>query len=106
MRRRRRRGRFTCNWFAAGGASLTEELPEAVSTVRFVVPGREPLSGQRLLAVSAGETLPVPGLVPVGHSTLGDHLATLDAFGRELFLNIYFVLKSIIEFRKSQPHNI
>ena len=85
----------TCDRFAAGCTSLAEELPEAVSTVRLVVPGGEPLAGQGLLTVGAGETLPVPGLVPVGHSTLGDHLATLDAFGRELLLNNYFVLKSI-----------
>ena len=92
MRRRRRRGRFTCNWFAAGGASLTEELPEAVSTVRLVIPRGEPLPGQGLLTVGAGETLPVPGVVPVGDSALGDHLAALNAFGGELFLNIVFGL--------------
>ena len=78
---------FTCNWFAAGSASLAEQLPEAVGAVRLVVPGGEPLAGQGLLTVGAGETLPVPGVVPVGHSALGDHLATLDAFRRELFLN-------------------
>ena len=36
--------------------------------------------------MGAGETLPVPGVVPVGHSALGDHLATLDALCREFFL--------------------
>lgn len=36
--------------------------------------------------MSAGEALPVPGIVPVGHSTLGDHLAALDALGSELLL--------------------
>ena len=77
----------TCNWFTAGGASLAEELPEAVSTVGFVVPGGEPLASQGLLTVGAGETLPVPGVVPVGDSALGDHLAALNAFGRELFLD-------------------
>ena len=83
---------FTCNWFAASSASLAEELPEAVGTVRLVVPGGEPLAGQGLLTVSAGEALPVPGVVPVGHSALGDHLAALNAFGGELFLNIDFGL--------------
>ena len=38
--------------------------------------------------MGAGETLPVPGVVPVGDSALGDHLAALNAFGGELFLNI------------------
>jgi len=75
-----------CNWFTAGGAPLAEELPEAVSTVRLVVPGGEPLASQGLLTVSTGEALPVPGVVPVGHSALGDHLAALNALGGELFL--------------------
>ena len=83
---------FTCNWFAAGSASLAEELPEAVGTVRLVVPGGEPLAGQGLLTVGAGETLPVPGIVPVGHSALGDHLAALNALGGELFLNLVLKL--------------
>ena len=38
--------------------------------------------------MGAGEALPVPGVVPVGHSTLGDHLAALNAFRGELFLSI------------------
>ena len=83
---------LTCNWFTAGCAPLAEELPKAVSAVRLVVPGGEPLAGQGLLTVSAGEALPVPGVVPVGHSALGDHLAALNAFGGELFLNIVFGL--------------
>ena len=78
----------TCNWFTAGCASLAEELPEAVSTVGFVIPGCEPLTSQGLLTMGTGEALPVPGVVPVGHSALGDHLAALNAFGGELFLNI------------------
>ena len=104
--RRRRRGwsLVTCNWFTAGGAPLAEELPEAVSTVGLVVPGGEPLASQGLLTVGAGETLPVPGVVPVGHSALGDHLAALNAFRRELFLNLGLKLNGI-ECWKSEPHN-
>ena len=36
--------------------------------------------------MGAGEAFPVPGVVAVGHSSLGDHLAALDALRRELFL--------------------
>ena len=36
--------------------------------------------------MSAGEAFPVPGVVAVGHSSLGDHLAALDALRRELLL--------------------
>ena len=82
----------TCNWFTAGCAPLAEELPEAVSAVGLVIPGCEPLASQGLLTVGAGETLPVPGVVPVGHSALGDHLAALNALRGELFLNIDFGL--------------
>ena len=58
---------LTCDRLAAGGAPLAEQLPEAVRTVRFVIPGGESLSGEGLLAVGAGEALPVPGVVAVGY---------------------------------------
>lgn len=76
----------TSDGFAAGGATLGEQLPETVSTVGFVIPRGEPLAGQGLLAVGAGETLPVPWVVPVGDSPLCDHLAALDTLGGELLL--------------------
>jgi len=75
-----------CNGFVAGSTSFREEFAEAIRAVRLIVPGGEPLTGQRLLTVGAGEALPVPRLVAVGHSTLGDHLAALDALGGELVL--------------------
>ena len=40
------------------------------------IPGGEPLAGQGLGAVGAGEAFPVPGVVAVGHAALGDHLHT------------------------------
>ena len=65
---------FTCDRLFARCASLGEELPEAVGAVGLVFPGGEPLPGQGLLAVGAGEALAVPGVVAVGHAALGDHL--------------------------------
>merc|ERR1719402_159778 len=76
----------TSDGFAAGRAALGEQLPEAVGAVRLVVPGGEPLAGQRLLAVGAREALAKPRLVAVRHAALGYHLVTLDALGGELVL--------------------
>ncbi len=64
----------TCDRLLAGRAPLGEELPEAVRAVGLVVPGGEPLPGQRLLAVGAGEALAVPRVVAVRHAALRDHL--------------------------------
>lgn len=36
--------------------------------------------------MGAGEALPVPGVITVGHPTLGDNLTTLDALGGKLLL--------------------
>ena len=65
---------LTCDRLGAGGTPLGEELSEALGAVGLVVPGCEPLTGQRLDAVGAGEALPVPGLVAVGHTALSDDL--------------------------------
>jgi len=75
-----------CDWLGASSTTLGEQLSEAVSAVGLVVPGGEPLSRQGLLTVGAGEALPVPGVAPVGNSSLGNHLAALDALGGELVL--------------------
>jgi hypothetical protein len=45
---------------------------------KSTLPGGKTLAGQGLLAVGAGEALPVPGVIPVGHSPLGDHLDTTE----------------------------
>ena len=53
------------------------------------LPGGEALTGQRLLAVGAGEALPVPRVIAVGHPTLGDHLQqTAVSATRKLILSI------------------
>jgi len=74
----------TSDRFTASCASLGEQFSEAVSTIWFVVSRSEPLSSQRLLTVCAGEAFPVPRVITVSYSTLGDHLTTLDTFGSEL----------------------
>jgi len=77
---------LACDRLVTGSAPLGEQLSKTVSTVRLVIPGGESLAGEGLLAVGAGEALPVPGVAPVGHSALGDHLAAFDALGGELVL--------------------
>jgi len=73
-----------CDRFTTCCTPLAEKLPEAVSTIRFVITRCEPLPGQGLLAMSAGEALSMPGVVTVGHSALGDHLAALNTLGCKL----------------------
>lgn len=70
----------------AGSASLGEQFPIAFGTIRLVVFGREPLSGQLVVAVSAGEALPMPRLIFVCHSAGCDDLAAFHAPRREFLL--------------------
>lgn len=74
------------NWLDTGGASLGEQLAEALGTVRLLVAAREALAGQRYLAVGAREALTVPRFVLVGHAAARDDLLALDAAGRVLLL--------------------
>lgn len=74
------------NWLDTGGASLGEQLAEALGTVRLLVAAREALAGQRHLAVGAREALTVPRFVLVGHAAARDDLLALDATGRVLLL--------------------
>lgn len=74
------------NWLDTGGASLGEQLAEALGTVRLLVAAREALAGQRHLAVGAREALTVPRFVLVGHAAARDDLLALDAAGRVLLL--------------------
>lgn len=71
---------------ATAGASLGEQLAEAVSAVGLLVAGGEPLPGQREAAVGAGEALAVPRLVLVGHPSARDYLVALDTASGELLL--------------------
>lgn len=64
----------TGNRLGASGASLGEELAEAVGAVRLVVARRESLTCQRVVAVAAGEAVSVPRLVLVRHAAAGDDL--------------------------------
>jgi len=71
---------------AASSAAFGEEFPKAIRTVRLIITRSEPLASKGLLAVSAGEALPVPGVITIGHPTLGDHLAAFDTLGSKLLL--------------------
>jgi len=72
--------------FTASSAAFGEEFAKAVSAVRLVITRREPLPCQRLLAVRAGEALPMPGVITVGNPSLGYDLAALDALGGKFLL--------------------
>lgn len=76
----------TSDGFAASCASFREQFTEAVSTIGFVVSRGESLSGKRLLAVCTSEALPMPGIIAISDSTLGDHLAAFDTFGGKFLL--------------------
>lgn len=75
----------SCDWLDTGGASLGEQLSEALGTVRLLVAAGEALPGQGHLTVGAGEALTVPWFVLVGHTAAGDDLLALDATGCVLF---------------------
>jgi hypothetical protein len=64
----------TSDRFAASRAALGEQFTKAVGAVRLVVARSKPLACQRLLAVGAGEALPMPGVVAVGDTSLRDDL--------------------------------
>lgn len=65
---------LTSDRFRAGGASLGEQLAEAVGAVRLVVARRESLASQGIVAVTAGEAVSVPRLVLVRHPAASDDL--------------------------------
>lgn len=70
----------------ASGTLLGVQVAEAAQAVGELVPGREALPGQRLLAGCAHKALPVPGLLPVGDAPGGDRLLALNALQSILFL--------------------
>ena len=78
-RERDERGReapttLTRDRFATLAALLSEEIAEALGTVRLLLSGRELLAGQDLVAVGTGEALAVPRGRLVGDAPLVDHL--------------------------------
>jgi len=75
-----------CKRLSTGSTSLREKFTKAISAVVLVISGCKSLSSQRFLAVCTGEALSVPGIIPVGHTSLGDHLSALDTLGGELVL--------------------
>lgn len=67
-------GTLTADGVGAAGTLLGVQVTEAAQAVGELVPGREALARQRLLAGRAHEALPVPGLLPVGDASRGDGL--------------------------------
>lgn len=65
---------LTCDGLCAGTALLGIEVPKALDAVGVVILGGELLPSQGGLAARADKALLVPGLIPVGHSSLGEGL--------------------------------
>lgn len=65
---------LACDWFGAGLTLLGVQAAEALEAVRAVVSGGEVLTRQLRFTVGAHKTLPVPRLVPVGHTAFGQGL--------------------------------
>lgn len=65
---------------------LGVQVAEAAQAIGKLVPGREALPGERLLASSAHEALPVPRLLPVSDPSGGDGLFALNTLQGILLL--------------------
>lgn len=65
---------LTRDGLCAGAALLGIEVPKALDAVGVVILGGELLASQGRFAACADETLLVPRLIPVGHSSLGQGL--------------------------------
>lgn len=76
----------SCDWLSARCTSLSKQISVTLSTVRLLVSAGESFSGQTLGTIRARETLSVPRIVLVRHSSRSDDLTTLDAPSRELLL--------------------
>lgn len=59
--------------------SLGEEFPEAISAVRFIIPGCEALTSEASIAVGAAETFSVPWLITICYTPTGDNLIAFNA---------------------------
>lgn len=76
----------TCDGFVAGLTLLGVQVAKTLEAVRAVVSGGEVLTGQLRLTVGAHETLFMPRLVPIGHSTFSQGLFTAGAARGKLVL--------------------
>lgn len=75
-----------CDGLCAGAALLGIEVPKALDAVWVVILGGELLPSQGGLAARADKALLVPGLIPVGHSSLGEGLFASSAARSKLAL--------------------
>lgn len=88
----------TADGVGAPSTLLGVQVTEAAQAVGKLVPGREALPRQWLLAGRAHKALPVPGLLPVSDAPGGDGLFTLNTRQGILFLiaghtEVLFILR-------------
>lgn len=82
----------------AGGTFFGIQVTEAVEAVGKVITGGEALTRQLLLTASTQETVLVPWLVMIGHTSSGDWLLALNTLhGKLLFVTGHAVV--IVVFR-------
>ena len=71
---RAEQGELTGDGFGTSCTTFGKEFTETFCAVGFVISGSKALASQGFLAVSASETLTMPGIVAIGNSTLSNHL--------------------------------
>jgi len=79
----------TGDGFGTSCTTFGKEFTETFCAVGFVISGSKALASQGFLAVSASETLTMPGIVAIGNSTLSNHLVAFDTLcGKLVFITL------------------
>lgn len=87
----------TTDGCSAGGTLLGIKVAKAVETIGKVISRCESLSRQLLLAAGAQETVLMPGLLTVSHTSSGDCLLAVDALhGKLLLITGHTVVKGVL----------
>lgn len=76
----------TTDGCGAGGTLLGIKVAKAVETIGKVISRGEPLSRQLLFAAGAQETVLMPRLLTVGHTSSGDGFLAMDTLHGKLLL--------------------
>merc|ERR1719210_386362 len=80
---------FSGDGFGTSCTTFGKEFTETFCAVGFVISGSKALASQGFLAVSASETLTMPGIVAIGNSTLSNHLVAFDTLcGKLVFITL------------------